>query len=321
MALAEGGAGRAAPSLRPVSNAPLPLSPWIVLALLGSALALLGVTVWLEAMSVALVGGLGARAALERATRDPGLLSLAQLVALGAPLLLAARLSEGGVRAFFRRAFAPCPWDRVFWAFLAGLALQLPMSELAHVVGDLMPSLAQPPGEQAALREMLRIRDAYSAITVPFALVVCAPATEELLFRAFAQHELAAQARTRRIGRTLAVGFVALLFAVFHMDPAGTPALFLAGLALGAIADRWQSVRISMALHAGVNLVPIVLTEDLVRVSGFNDTDPTTHLSPPLLFASAILCAFAFALAWRGDRRAGSASRGCEPRGADSGAC
>jgi membrane protease YdiL (CAAX protease family) len=168
---------------------------------------------------------------------------------------------------------------------------------------------------------MLRIRDAYSAITVPFALVVCAPATEELLFRAFAQHELAAQARTRRIGRTLAVGFVALLFAVFHMDPAGTPALFLAGLALGAIADRWQSVRISMALHAGVNLVPIVLTEDLVRVSGFNDTDPTTHLSPPLLFASAILCAFAFALAWRGDRRAGSASRGCEPRGADSGAC
>jgi membrane protease YdiL (CAAX protease family) len=283
-----------------VSDAPRPLSPWIVLALLGSALALLGVTVWGEAMVIALVSGVPAQEALARATHDPGLLALAQLVGLGVPVLLASRLSEGGAHAFFGRALAPCPWDRVALAFIAGLALQLPMVELAHIAADLAPALRHGAEEDAALRETLRIRDVYTAATVPLALVVCAPVTEELLFRAFAQRELAAQARSQRVGRVFAIAFVASLFAVFHMDPVSMPAIFVAGLALGAIAERWQSVRISIALHAGVNLVPVAVTEQLWLVPGFNDTDPNAHVSPSLLAASASVFALAYMLAWRG---------------------
>jgi glucose-6-phosphate-specific signal transduction histidine kinase len=107
------------------------------------------------------------------------------------------------------------------------------------------------------------------------------------------------------VGRVLAVGLVAVLFAVFHMDPVSTPAILLAGLALGAIADRWQSVRICVALHAGVNLVPVVLTEQVLLVPGLNDTDPDTHVSPFVLAASIVVFAAAFTLAWRRGARGG----------------
>jgi membrane protease YdiL (CAAX protease family) len=279
-----------------------------VLVLLGSALVLLAVTVWLEAMVVALVAGVGAQEALARATHDPGMLAIAQTVGLGVPLLLAARLSDGGLRGFFARALSPCPWDRVLFAFLAGLALQLPMVEIAHVVAELAPALRHSAEDDAALRETMRIRDVYSAITVPLALVVSAPVTEELLFRAFAQHELAAQARSRGLGRILALGFVAVIFAIFHLDPVSTPSILVAGLALGAIADRWQSVRISIALHAGVNLVPVAVTEHVLPIPGFNDADPDVHVSPLVLAASAAVFVIAFALAWRGGARIGDAT-------------
>jgi membrane protease YdiL (CAAX protease family) len=92
------------------------------------------------------------------------------------------------------------------------------MVEISHVVADLVPALARPADEEAALRETMRIHSIYSAIAVPLALVVLAPVTEELLFRAFAQREL-----VDRLGPGLGVGLVAVLFAVFHMDPASAP--------------------------------------------------------------------------------------------------
>lgn len=272
----------------------------IVLALSGAALVLLAATVWLEALVLGLVRGQPASVAIGTVSHDPGALALAQLVGLGVPVLVAAWLVEGGPRAFVSRALAPVPWDRALAAFLAGLALQLPMVELSHLVTDLWPALRHAPEEEAALRETLRIHDLYSAIAVPMALVVLAPVTEELLFRAFAQRELALRLARVPGGRPLVIALVALFFAVFHMDGASVLAILVAGLALGAIADRWQSVRISIALHAGVNLVPVALTASVVPIEGFNDTDPSTHVAPTLAVASALVSAIAFGLAWRG---------------------
>lgn len=269
----------------------------MVLGVLASGLVLLGLTVVLEAVIVAALRGLSSRESLEIVTHDPGGLAVAQLVGLGVPVLLAASLSEGGRRAFFARALTACPWDRVLAAFVAGLALQLVMVELTHLVTDLVPALRHSPEQEAALRETLRIRDLYSAVMVPLAVVISAPVTEELLFRAFAQRELAG-----RFGRVPAIGAVAVLFAVFHMDGASVPAILLAGLALGAIADRWQTVRISIALHAGVNLVPVLVTEAVLPIRGFNDTDPSSHIAPLVLATSTGVFVIAFALAWqRGD--------------------
>lgn len=266
-----------------------------MLAILASGLVLLGLTVVLEAMVVALVWGVSSSAALDSVTHDPGGLALAQIVGLGTPVVVASMLDEGGARGFASRAFAACPWERVLAAFVAGLALQLVMVEIAHTTTDLAPALRHTPEQEAALRETLRIHDLYSLVMVPLALVVSAPVTEELLFRAFAQRELGL-----RVGRGLAIGMVTVLFAVFHMDPASVPPILVAGLALGAIADRWQSVRISIALHAGVNLVPIAITEHVLPIRGFNDTDPSSHIAPLVLVTSAVVFLVAYGLAWQG---------------------
>ena len=284
-----------------------PLSPWIVLVIVASGLVLLGGTVLCEALVIAAVRGVSSNEALAIVTSDPGFLAVAQIVGLGAPVLLAAFLVERGPRSFFARALAPCPWDRVLAAFVSGLALQLVMVELGHTLTDLVPALRHTPEEEAALREALRIHDAYSAITVPLALVIAAPVTEELLFRAFAQHELAQLVRPGGAGHRVVLVFVALLFAAFHMDPGSALPILVAGLALGAIADRWQSVRISIALHAGVNLVPIAITEEVLPIRGFNDTDPSSHVAPLVLVTSLAVSVIAFVLAWQGPAPRGDA--------------
>jgi len=277
-----------------------PLTPIVVLVVLASGLVLLGLTVVAEALVVAAIRGMRSDDAFAIVTHDPGFLAIAQIVGLGTPVVLASFLVEGGPRAFFVRAFAPCPRDRVLAAFVAGVALQLVMVELGHTITDLVPSFRHSPEEEAALRETLRIHDAYSAITVPLALVIAAPVTEELLFRAFAQRELTQLVRRDGSAHRLVLVFVALLFAAFHMDPGSALPILVAGLALGVIADRWQSVRISIALHAGVNLVPIAVTEDVLPIRGFNDTDPSSHVAPLVLVTSLAVSVIAFALAWQG---------------------
>lgn len=278
------------------------VSPFVVLALLGASLALLGLTVWAQALLVGLVGGHTAAEALAIVTRDPGALALAQLVGLGVPVAIGAQLSLGGAPAFFRRALAPCPHSRVAMAFVAGIALQFPMVALSQALASLWPALAPSAAEHAALRETLRMHDAYSALTVPLAVVVLAPITEELLFRAFAQGELMGGARRRTVRLTV-IAIVAGLFAAFHMDATGAPSIFLAGIALGALVERWRSIRVSIALHMGVNLVPVVLTEDVLPIAGFNDAEPTTQLPWGLVAASTAVFAAAFGWACGLDRR------------------
>jgi hypothetical protein len=51
-------------------------------------------------------------------------------------------------------------------------------------------------------------------------------------------------------------------------------------------------------MHAGVNALPVVLSEDVVVIPGFN-TDDTTSPDPRLVLASGLLAAVAFALALR----------------------
>lgn len=265
------------------------------MALLGAALVLLAATVWLEALVVALVTGQGSRAALTAVTRDAGALALAQGLGLGVPVLVAARLRGGSLRTFLGPALAPCPADRIAAAVLAGLALQLPMAELAHRVSELLPALARTPEEEAVLRETMRLDSLYDALMVPLAVIVLAPITEELLFRAFAQRELAARA-----GALPAVLGVSVLFAAFHGDPTSLPSIFLAGLCLGALAERWRSVRITIAMHAAVNTVPVVLTAEVLPIAGFNDEDPGSHVPALALLVSVAMFAASFGWAMRG---------------------
>ncbi len=281
----------------------------VVLGTLGAALVLVGASFWAEALLLAALTGERATVALGRVSRDPGALALAELIGLGAPLVFAARVSEGGVRAFFARWLAPSRHDRVVFAFVAGLALQVPMVGLSQLVTARFPSLARSAAEEAALRETLRIDGPYAAVLVPLAVVVLAPALEELLFRAYAQGELLRRAGASRPARIGVVAAVAGLFALFHLDPASAPSIFLAGLALGALVERFDEVRVSIAFHVGANLLPVALSPEVLAIRGFNDEAHGARVEPWLVAASLAVFALAYALALR----AGPSARARQP--------
>ena len=69
---------------------------------------------------------------------------------------------------------------------------------------------------------------------------------------------------------------------------------------LGAVALRTGSTLASIAMHAGVNAVPLLLPARLVRIDGFNTlTERVEHISPVLLLASLAGLAIALRLIWR----------------------
>jgi membrane protease YdiL (CAAX protease family) len=65
---------------------------------------------------------------------------------------------------------------------------------------------------------------------------------------------------------------------------------FVAGIVLGALADRYDSIWPSLAMHASVNAVPLLLPSEIVTIRGFNLLDEeVTHLPLPLLLASGVI--------------------------------
>jgi membrane protease YdiL (CAAX protease family) len=191
-------------------------------------------------------------------------LTLAQLIGMGGALAL-------GLHWFFpettardalrlgavpRRALALC--------LLAGACLQFPLAELsnllhAHVFGP------EPLERQLALQEMIEARSLGHGVIVIACLVAAVPAMEELLFRGLLLFGL-----ERRYGAAPALLFSSCMFGVSHLG--AVPAVYatVAGLFLGALALKTRSVWPSIATHAAVNAMPILVPERVLPMSGFN---------------------------------------------------
>lgn len=231
---------------------------------------------------------------LPEVSGNMGCLVLAQLIGLGAPALwmLRRRGRKPGLDA-------PLQPMQLAFAFIAGIALQLPMCEVAQLVARAIPSLAPTPEDVAQMEALLAINSPYRALFVPLALVVVAPVTEEFLFRYFVQRSFLAHAR-----RAVVIPVVAMLFAGFHLDPRAFLSITLAGLALGLLADRHQSIRISLVMHAGVNLVPVLVQPRWLAIPGLNAGSPTDHVPLVWLVPSAALFVLMFTLAMRTTERA-----------------
>lgn len=288
---------------------PIDVPSTFVLAVLAGALVGLAGAVVLEAVVLALARGVDVRTALAEVGRDPGALALAQGVGLGLPIVVASRLRGLSTRDFVAEAFADVPISRVLAAALAGAALQIPMAELGNIVSDAFPGFARTPEEEEALRQLTRMNTLLRGLTVPLSLVVVAPLTEELLFRAFAQRAL-----VDRLGRALGIGATSGLFTAFHGDLVAAPSIAIAGVLLGVLAERWRSIRASLAMHAGVNAVPLVVSDAWVVIPGFNDASRNAHVSPALVATSATVAAAAYVLALGPERGEPDESLGTAPR-------
>jgi membrane protease YdiL (CAAX protease family) len=85
--------------------------------------------------------------------------------------------------------------------------------------------------------------------------VAVAPAlAEETFFRGLLQTRLVAW-----LGRWPGIGLSAAAFGIIHLDPVQGSLAFLAGLFLGWVADRFESIRPAVAAHATNNALFVAL--------------------------------------------------------------
>ena len=157
--------------------------------------------------------------------------------------------------------------------FSAGAFLQLPFAEIGNLAQELWSG----------------------GVSALLALVLVAPVTEELLFRGWLLKDLQQQ-----YGKLPALVWSSLLFGLVHIEASAVIYATLAGLVLGAVALRTRSTLASIAMHAGVNALPLLLPVTLVRIEGFNTLDPEiVHISPWLLVVSLAGAFGAMLIVWR----------------------
>lgn len=176
--------------------------------------------------------------------------------------------------------------------FGAGMMLQLPFAEIGNLAQELWPISF----DDLARRHRLVNPTTWSGgLTVLLALVIVAPVTEELLFRGWLLRDLEA-----RYGTTPALLWSSLIFGLAHLQASAIVYASLAGLVLGAVALRTRSTLGSIALHAGVNAMPVLVPPTLIRIEGFNTLgQQVEHISPWLLLLSLGGASLALAIVWR----------------------
>jgi membrane protease YdiL (CAAX protease family) len=257
--------------------------------------------------------GLDLQDAAAAVQRDPTSLGLSQLLGFALTLAVARRLHAPGPR---REVYALAPTPRpgrrgqpptsrpgrrgqpsvvVIFAGLAGLALQLPLAEIGNLVHTLV---GRDLAHVRAVHDLLRVDSAWDGFALTLALVVIAPITEELLFRGVLLRGLV-QSYGERVGLLVS----AVLFGLLHGRLAEALVAFVAGLVLGALRLRTRSVLPCIALHVGVNALPVLVPAELLPIPGVNVLgDEILHVPPLKVAAAAIVAGVALFLALRFDR-------------------
>jgi uncharacterized protein len=238
----------------------------------------------LAATVQAVARGLPFSEGLRLASLDPLNLALTQAAACAAAVAVAlVWKAERGLRVPLR--LEPVPIRVAALAFVAGLAGQFPLAEVQNVLEEVWPSSLEA---RMHLRQLLTPDDVFSGLAILLAVVVVAPVGEELVFRGAMLGSLA-----RRHGARAAVLVSAALFGALHaglIPTAAVPAT-LAGLLLAGLGVRTGSVVPCIALHAGVNAVPVLVPERLMRIRGVNTIGPDVYHVPLPLLAVALLVA------------------------------
>jgi membrane protease YdiL (CAAX protease family) len=177
--------------------------------------------------------------------------------------------------------------------FVGGAFLQLPLAEIGNLAQEVWPVSFDTV---AYRHRLLNPTTWWGGVTALLAFVLVAPVTEELLFRGWLMQDL-----RRRYGTTPALIWSSVVFGLAHIGlPSAVPYAIAGGLVLGAVALRTRSTLASIAMHAGVNALPLLLPTALVRIDGFNTLDSeVVHISPWLLVVSLAGAGLALAIIWR----------------------
>lgn len=186
--------------------------------------------------------------------------------------------------------------------FIAGLFMQLPMAEVGNLAQELWPLSFD---DLAWRHRFINPTTWWAGFSALIALVMVAPLTEELLFRGWLLWDLEAQ-----YGKTPAILWSSLLFGLVHIGGGVSAVIYatLGGLVLGTLAVRTKSTLASIAMHAGVNALPLLLPAALIRIEGFNTlSQHVEHIAWWLVLLSLGGAAAALRIVWRETAEAGSA--------------
>jgi membrane protease YdiL (CAAX protease family) len=176
--------------------------------------------------------------------------------------------------------------------FVAGALMQLPLAEAGNLVQEAWPVSFD---ELARRHRLINPTTWWGGISALLALVLVAPVTEELLFRGWLLQDL-----KERYGDRRALVYSSVLFGLVHVEAGAVLYATLGGLVLGAVALRTKSTLSSIAMHAGINALPLLLPATLLRIEGFNTlSQEVEHISWWLLLMSTAGAAGVLVLLWR----------------------
>lgn len=230
--------------------------------------------------------------AIQAAAQAPLNYALVQAASVGVVFIVAFphKRREGGflesvqVRPLIGAIVALC--------FVAGTFMQLPLAEAGNLVQEVWPVSFD---ELARRHRLINPTTWWGGISALLALVLVAPVTEELLFRGWLLQDLKEQYGERR-----ALVYSSMLFGLVHVEAGAILYATLGGLVLGAVALRTKSTLSSIAMHAGVNALPLLLPATLIRIEGFNTLDQEVeHISWWLLLLSIAGAVGVLTVIWR----------------------
>jgi membrane protease YdiL (CAAX protease family) len=193
------------------------------------------------------------------------------------------------------------PWQRTLYvnsvrlriiafAIIAGLALQFPLTELSNISELVFPVRIE---QKQFVHQLMSPKGWLHVLNTSFALVLIVPVCEELFFRGLILRGLRGL-----YGDVTALLISSLLFGLSHFRlPTAVLPATVAGVFLGTIVIRTGSIWSSIALHAAVNAVPLLVTQQWIPIQGFNSVDPrVNHIPATLLVGSSAVAILAFSL-------------------------
>ena len=230
--------------------------------------------------------------AIRAAAQAPLNYALVQAASVGVIFMIAfpQRRSEGGFLESLH--VRPLVGGVVALSFVAGVFMQLPLAEIGNLVQEVWPIGFD---ELARRHRLINPTTWWGGISALLALVLVAPLTEELLFRGWLLQDLKAA-----YGKPRALIWSSMLFGLVHLEASAVLYAMLGGFVLGAVALRTGSTLGSIAMHAGVNALPLLLPATVIRIEGFNTlSQDVEHISPWLLLVSIAGAAGALVMLWR----------------------
>ena len=232
------------------------------------------------------------REAIRAASQAPLNYALVQAASVGVIFIVAfpyRRREDGLLESVHVR---PLIGGIVALCFIAGAFMQLPLAEVGNLVQEVWPIGFD---ELARRHKLINPTTWWGGVSALLALVLVAPVTEELLFRGWLLQDLKEQ-----YGTAPALVWSSVLFGLVHVEPGAVLYATLGGLVLGAVALRTKSTLASIAMHAGVNALPLLLPARLVRIEGFNTlTQRVEHIGWWLLLVAVVGAAGALWIVWR----------------------